>query len=146
MKIKRVQKVKPAAGQIVWTEATFDKLVAAQPEALQSRMRIDNAMILNVIARPGDPDRRTSRLVRDNHETPVRQAALARRGIRLLRSLLDSGVITRLAAPKADGRTIALAIDLPDDFALNQPLAHFALEALDLLAPESPPTPSTSSR
>ena len=138
VKIKRVQKVKPAAGQIVWTEATFDKLVAAQPEALQSRMRIDNAMILNVIARPGDPIAALSRLVRDNHETPVRQAALARRGIRLLRSLLDSGVITRLAGPAPDGRTIALAIDLPDDFALNQPLAHFALEALDLLAPESP--------
>ena len=110
----------------------------AEPEALQSRMRIDNAMILNVIARPGDPIAALSRLVRDNHETPVRQAALARRGIRLLRSLLDSGVITRLAAPKADGRTIALAIDLPEDFALNQPLAHFALEALDLLPPESP--------
>ena len=29
VKIKRVQKVKPAAGQIVWTEATFDKLAEA---------------------------------------------------------------------------------------------------------------------
>ncbi|MCA0336255.1 MAG: DUF3516 domain-containing protein [Actinobacteria bacterium] len=138
VKIKRVQRVKPAPGQIVWTEATFDKLVAAAPEALQSRMRIDNAMILNVIARPGDPVRALSRLVRDNHETPARQAALARRGIRLLRSLLDSGVVRRLPEPGPDGRTIDLAIDLPEDFALNQPLAHFALAALELIEPDSP--------
>jgi superfamily II DNA/RNA helicase len=138
LKVKRVQKVKPAPGQIVWTEATFDKLVAAQPEALQSRMRIDNAMILGVIARPGDPIRALSRLVRDNHETPARQAALARRGIRLLRSLLDSEVVRRLPEPAPDGRTIDLAIDLPEDFALNQPLAHFALAALELVDPDSP--------
>lgn len=137
VKIKRVQKVKPTPGQIVWTEATFDKLVAAAPEALQSRMRIDNAMILNVIARPGDPVRALSRLVRDNHETRRRQAALARRGIRLLRSLLDSGVVRRLPQPAPDGRTIDLAIDLPEDFALNQPLAHFALAALELVDPDS---------
>ena len=138
VKIKRVQRVKPAPGQIVWTEATFDKLVGATPEQLQSRMRIDNAMILNVIARPDDPIRALSRLVRDNHETPVRQAALARRGIRLLRSLLDSGVVRRLPTPGPDGRTIDLAVDLPEDFALNQPLAHFALAALELVDPDSP--------
>ena len=31
IKLKRVQRVKPEAGQIVWNEATFDKLVAAAP-------------------------------------------------------------------------------------------------------------------
>ena len=31
-----------------------------------------------------------------------------------------------------------LTVDLPDDFALNQPLAHFALAAFDLLDPEAP--------
>ncbi len=138
VKIKRVQRVKPAAGQIVWTEATFERLVAAAPEPLTSRMRIDNAMILNVLARPGNPVPALSRLVRDNHESHVRRAALARRGIRLLRSLLDSGVVTRRTEPGPDGRLLDLAVDLPEDFALNQPLAHFALAALDLLDPDSP--------
>ena len=36
------------------------------------------------------------------------------------------------------GRTVALTLDLPPDFALNQPLAPFALAALDLLDPDSP--------
>ena len=30
-----------------------------------------------------------------------------------------------------------LTVDLPDDFALNQELAHFALAALDVLDPEA---------
>ena len=138
VKIKRVQRVKPEAGQIVWTEATFDKLVGSAPESLQSRMRVDNAMILNVLARPGNPVAALSRLVRDNHESAVGRAKLARRAIRLGRSLLDSGVVTRLPEPGADGRTIQLAVDLPADFALNQPLAHFALAALELLDAEAP--------
>ena len=31
-----------------------------------------------------------------------------------------------------------LTVELPDDFALNQPLAHFALAAFDVLDPEAP--------
>jgi hypothetical protein len=30
-----------------------------------------------------------------------------------------------------------LTVDLPEDFALNQPLAHFALAAFDVLDPEA---------
>ena len=138
VKIKRVQRVKPEPGQIVWSEASFEKLVAAAPEALQSRMKVDNALIVNVLARPGDAVRALSRLLRDNHESLAGQARLARRAIRLGRSLLDSGVVVRLPEPDADGRTLALTVDLPEGFALNQPLAHFALAALDLLDPDSP--------
>ena len=36
------------------------------------------------------------------------------------------------------GRRYVLTVDLPPDFALNQPLSHFALEVLDLLDAESP--------
>ena len=138
VKLKRVQRVKPEAGQIVWNEATFDKLVASAPEPLVSRMHVDNAMILNVIARPGDAVRSLSRLTRDNHEDAAGRARLARRAIRLGRSLLDSGVVVRLPEPDPQGRTLALTVELPDDFALNQPLAHFALAALELLDPAEP--------
>ena len=138
VKVKRVQRVKPEAGQIVWSEATFDKIVAASPEPLQSRMKVDNSMILAVLARPGNPVAALSDLVRHNHETPAGQARLARRAIRLGRSLLDSGVVVRRETPGPDGRSIDLAVELPEDFALNQPLAHFALAALELLDQESP--------
>ena len=137
-KLRKVQRRKAPEGSIVWTEQTFDKLVASEPEALTSKMRIDNSMILAIMARPGDPVAALSRLVRDNHESPAGQARLALRAIRLGRSLLDSGVVVRLPEPAADGRTVELTVDLPADFALNQPLAHFALAALDLLDPDSP--------
>ena len=48
------------------------------------------------------------------------------------------GVLTRLDEPDELGRRYVLTVDLPPDFALNQPLAHFALAALDVLDPESP--------
>jgi superfamily II RNA helicase len=136
VKLKRVQRVKPEPGQIVWTEQTFDKLVAAAPEPLVSRMRVDNAMLLNLVARPGDPVAALHRLLEENHETPAAQERLAQRACRLGTSLLDSGILVRLDPPGPDGRTIDLTLDLPPDFALNQPLAHFALAALELLDAE----------
>jgi hypothetical protein len=47
-------------------------------------------------------------------------------------------VLTRLDEPDAYGRRYVLTVDLPPAFALNQPLAHFALAALDVLDPEDP--------
>jgi hypothetical protein len=78
------------------------------------------------------------RLMTDNHEDRRGRLRLSRRALRLSRSLLVSGVLTRLAEPDEFGRRYALTVDLPEDFALNQPLAHFALTVLDTLDPESP--------
>ena len=55
--------------------------------------------------------------------------------------LVAAGVLTWLPEPDAEGRTIALAVDLQENFALNQPLASFALQALELLGQESEPDP-----
>jgi superfamily II RNA helicase len=129
---------KPPDGTVVWSEQTFDKLVAGEPEPLVSRMRVDNAMLINVVAREEDAFPVFRRLLRDNHEDPRQQARLARRALRLARSLVGSNVLTRLPEPDEFGRRYILTVDLPVDFALNQPLAHFALAAFDLLDPESP--------
>ena len=56
-KLKRVQRKKPADGVVSWTEETFERLRDATPEPLVSRMRVNHAMILNVINQPADPDR-----------------------------------------------------------------------------------------
>ena len=129
---------KPPEGTVVWTEQTFDKLVAGVPEPLVSRMKVDNAMLINVVARETDAFAVMRRLLRDNHEDERSQVRLARRALRLARSLLHSGVLTRLDELDELGRRYVLTVDLPPDFALNQPLAHFALAALDVLDPESP--------
>jgi hypothetical protein len=125
-------------GAVVWSAQTFDKLVSGVPDPLPSRMRVDNAMLVNVLAREEDAFPVLRRLLTDNHEDRRSQLRLARRALRLGRSLVRSGVLTRLDQPDLYGRRYVLTVDLPDDFALNQPLAHFALAAFDLLDPEAP--------
>jgi hypothetical protein len=133
----KAQLKKAPEGAVVWTEQTFDKLVHGAPERLVSRMRVDNSMLLNVVAREEDAFPVMRRLLQDNHEDRRQQLRLSRRALRLARSLVRSGVLTRLEVPDEHGRRYVLTVDLPDDFALNQPLAHFALAALDLLDPEA---------
>ncbi|MFC6285368.1 DEAD/DEAH box helicase [Nocardioides sp. GCM10027113] len=136
-KRSKAQLKKPPEGTVVWTEQTFDKLVSGEPEALVSRMKVDNAMLINVLTRDEDAFGVMRRLLTENHEDRRQQVRLVRRALRLARSLVHSGVVTRLEQPDEAGRRYVLTVDLPADFALNQPLAHFALAAFDVLDPES---------
>ncbi|MGW6277205.1 DEAD/DEAH box helicase [Kribbella sp. NPDC055071] len=137
-KLRRVQKKKPPEGFVTWGEDTFDRLVAAEPEPLQSRMRVSHAMLLNVIARDGDAFASMRQLLQDNHEDSKAQLRLIRRAIQIYRTLLTAGVVERLDEPDEFGRSLRLTVDLQKDFSLNQPLSTFALAALDLLDPEDP--------
>ena len=133
----KAQLRKPPEGTVVWTEQTFEKLVAGVPEQLVSRMKVDNAMLINVLSREEDAFPVLRRLLQDNHEPRRQQLKLSRRAIRLARSLVSSQTLTRLDEVDELGRRYVLTEDLPPDFALNQPLSHFALAAFDLLDPES---------
>ncbi|MCK0110746.1 DUF3516 domain-containing protein [Ornithinimicrobium sp. F0845] len=137
-KQRKVQRRKPPEGFVNWTEETYDKLVVAEPEALVSRMRVDHSMILNVVARQGDPFVNLRKLLRDNHEDPRAQVRLSRKAITLARSLLDSGVLERLPEPQESGRQVILSAGVQENFALNQPLAPFAVAALEVLDREDP--------
>lgn len=132
------QLTKPPPGTVVWTQATFDKLVSGEPEPMRSRMRVDNAMLVNVLAREEDAFPVLRRLLMENHEDRRTQLAHARRALRLARSLVHNGVLKRLDEPDEFGRRYVLTVELPPDFALNQPLSLFAIAALDLLDPEAP--------
>jgi superfamily II RNA helicase len=136
-KKRKVQVRKPPEGTVVWTEETFQRLRDATPEALVSRMRVDHAMILNVVNQPGDPVTTMRALMEDNHEDERGRAKLTTQAQQLGDELVAAGVLKWLDEPDEDGRTLALAVELQENFALNQPLASFALNALDLLDPES---------
>jgi superfamily II RNA helicase len=137
-KQRKVQRKKPPEGQVTWNEATFERLVAAEPEPLTSRMRVSHAMLLNVIAREGNPFEAMRRLLRDNHEESRQQVRLVRRAVAQYRALLSAGVVESVDPPDEDGRTVRLLDDLQLGFALNQPLSTFALATFDLLDADAP--------
>ncbi|GAA3182293.1 hypothetical protein GCM10020255_076910 [Rhodococcus baikonurensis] len=74
-KIKKIQRKKAPEGFVSWSEATFDRLVAASPEPLVSRFSVSNSMLLNVIARPGNCFDAMRHLLEDNHESRRRSAS-----------------------------------------------------------------------
>lgn len=136
-KRRKLVRRKAPEGMVPWGENTMNRLMEAAPEALTSNMRVSTAMILDVVDRPGDPFAAMRRLLTDNHEPRKRQLRHIREAVGIARSLLQAGVVERLDKPEADGRRYRLTVDLPPDFALNQPLSTFALAAVDVLDPDS---------
>ncbi|MCV7282143.1 DUF3516 domain-containing protein [Mycolicibacterium flavescens] len=136
-KRRKLVRRKVPEGMVPWSESTMKRLVDATPEPLTSNLRVSTAMILDVVARPGDPFAAMRRLLTDNHEPRKRQLQHIREAVGIARSLLQAGVIERLDAPEPDGRRYRLTVDLPPDFALNQPLSTFALAAVEALDPDA---------
>ena len=136
-KRRKLVRRKVPEGMVPWSETTMTRLVEAVPEPLTSSMRISTSMILDVVDRPGDPFVAMRRLLTDNHEPRKRQLQHIREAVGIARSLLQAGVLERLDEPGADGRRYRLTVDLPRDFALNQPLSTFALAAIEALDPAS---------
>ncbi len=142
-KLRKLVRKSAPQGFVNWTDKTFERLRDAPPEPLTSSFVVNHAMVLNVLARPGDPVAAMTRLLTDNHEPPARRSAAVRRAITIYRSLRAAGVVERVdvpdpAAPHGHRRTVRLTRDLPSMFALNQPLSPFAYAALALLDPDAP--------
>ncbi|GGK41385.1 DEAD/DEAH box helicase [Nocardia camponoti] len=137
-KLRKVVRRKPPEGFVSWSEETFDRLIAAQPEPMVSRFSVTNSLLLNVIARPGNCFQAMRHLLEDNHETRAQQRKHILRALRLYRALRDAGVVQQLSEPDATGRMARLTVDLQRDFALDQPLSPFALAAFELLDRDSP--------
>ena len=143
-KRRNVVRKKPPEGFVSWGEPTYERLVNAEPEVLTSHFQVSHSMLLNVLARPGDPVAAMRHLLTENHDPPGAQRRHVRSALAGYRALKAAGVVERLPEPDAasstpgGGRTIRLTVDLPRDFALNQPLSPFALAAFDLLDRASP--------
>ena len=136
-KLKKLVKRKPPEGFVSWGEPTFERLVSSPPEPLTSSFEVSHSMVLNVIARRGDPFANLRKLLEDNHEPRAAQLKHIKHAIAIYRTLLAGEVVERLPEPEPDGRQVRLTIDLQPDFALNQPLSPFAVAALGILDPDS---------
>jgi superfamily II RNA helicase len=137
-KRRKVVRKKPPEGFVSWGTPTFERLVAAEPEPLTSSFKVSHAMLLNVIARPGNAFAAMRHLLTEGHEDRAAQRRHISRAIAIYRALLAGGVVERLAEPDAEGRWVRLTVDLQFDFALNQPLSPLALAAIELLDRDAP--------
>ncbi|MCI1666429.1 MAG: DUF3516 domain-containing protein [Olsenella sp.] len=136
---KRARKIKvktPPSDFVGWNKQTFEWLIAAEPEKLRPRLRITHSMVLAEIEQGGDAWARTHKLIEDSAQTPEEKAALSQRTDEVFATLIDAGVVE--CHEEEDGTTsYLLTVDLPEDFALDQPLSPFLLAAIELLDPES---------
>ena len=144
-KLRKIKRKKPPEGFVTWNKQTFERLCEAAPETLKPRLAITHSMVLSMVERGGDARRRVSELIAGSLQSPEEKARLEARADEIFATLIDSGVVVVADIPPAAGaptdaepeRDYALTVDLPEDFALDQPLSPFLLAALELLDPES---------
>lgn len=135
-KLKKVKRKKAPEGFVTWNENTFDKLIDADPETLVPHMKVTHSMVLNEVAQGGDARYRIDRLIDDSAQTPEQKERLHDRADEIFQTLFDTNVIE--TEDRDDGgKDYFMTVDMPDDFALDQPLSPFLLAALELLDPES---------
>ena len=140
-KRRKIVRKKAPEGRVNWTDKTFERLRDAAPETLTSQFQVTTTMVLNLMERVGDPVAAMAGLLERAHEPEGQRRRHVRRALEIYLSLRTAGVVTHVSSAQAaaDGRPrLRLAVDLPADFALNQPLAPFALAAMDLLNVEAP--------
>ena len=133
-KARKIKRKKAPEGFVGWNKQTFEKLIDTSPEALQPRMRMTHAIVLAEIEQGGDARTRIYKLIEDSAQTAEEKLALRIRADEIIKTLVDSEVVK--IEQSEDGEEIyTLTIELPDNFALDQPLAPFMLAALELLDP-----------
>lgn len=135
-KARKIKAKKPPEGFVGWNKQTFERLIAAVPEPLRPRMKVTHSMVLAEVEQGGDAWARVHRLVEESAQPEAEKAALATRADEIFATLQDAGVVTREELPDGSA-SWSTTVDLPDDFALDQPLSPFLLAALELLDPES---------
>ena len=144
-KLRKIKRKKPPEGFVTWNKQTFERLCDAAPETLKPRMRITHSMVLSMVERGGDARMRVRELIASSLQTPEEKEQLYQRADEIFATLIDSGVVVVTEVPPAGDapadaepeRDYTLTVDLPEDFALDQPLSPFLLAALELLDPES---------
>ena len=92
-KRRKIVRKKPPEGSLTYSASTYERLVAAPPEPLRSRMRVTHAMVLNVLDQWEGQQEALHTLLLDNHEDAERRERLVERAVQVLASLLRAGVV-----------------------------------------------------
>lgn len=138
-KKKKLVKQSAPEGSVGWDAKTFERLMTAPSEELQSRFSVSHGMLLLMLSRDTDGCRAMQHLIRDCHETETKKNALRRRAWQLFRALVDRKIVEILPRDSRppSGRKVRVNVELQDDFSLHQALSLYLIDTLPLLDRES---------
>ena len=135
-KARKVKTSKPPEGFVGWNEDTYRRLVDAAPETLKPRMEMTHAIALAEVMQGGPAWQRTHDLVDASLQPDEEKERLHRRADEVFATLQAAGLIA--CERNEDGEEAWFVQgEVPEGFALDQPLSPFLLAALELLDRES---------
>ena len=135
---KFVRRKPPEKGYVAWDQATFTRLISAQPERLQPQLQITHGLLLNVLGRTHeDGCRALQSLIRPSHEPAKARKAHFKRAWQLFRALVARKIV-EFVPRDASGVHLRLNVGLQQDFSMNQTLSLYVHDTLALLDPEAP--------
>jgi hypothetical protein len=139
---RKVHRAAPPKGFVHYDDKTFERLIASEPEPLQSRFRVTPHLVATVLARPDGPEA-LKELLSTNHDTPARRREHKKRAINVYRSLEAAGVAERLRYDdgSCSGVRIGSSIDGSDELlsvSFSSPLGPFAIEVVSALDQDDP--------
>ncbi|MBI4933881.1 MAG: DUF3516 domain-containing protein [Actinobacteria bacterium] len=131
---RKATKAKAPDGFVHYDEATMQRLMTAQPEALTSRFKVTADMVANVLGRPDGPAA-LKHLLNTNHDAPPRRRLHKRRAIAVYRSLEAAGVAARQHDEhgRCAGVRVGSLIEGTDErsaLRFSAPLMPFAIEVI----------------
>ena len=139
---KAVKSARVPEGFVQYDEATMERLVTGQPEALASRFRVTADLVASVLSREDGPTA-LKHLLRTNHDPAPRRRQHQRRAIAVYRSLEAAGVAERLR--DANGRCLGVRVGSLVDGAdersalrFSSPLMTFAIEVIATIDRDDP--------
>ena len=136
-KLKKIKRKKAPEGFVNWSEATLTKLIGMQPETLVPHMKVSHSLVLDEIAQGGNAWKRIRELISSSAQPEGNKKELMETAASVMQTLISSGIAEKWELE--DGTTdYTLAVDMPDDLAMDQPLAPFLIAALELLDPDDP--------
>ncbi|MEN9647050.1 MAG: hypothetical protein RL238_3719 [Actinomycetota bacterium] len=139
---RKATKAKAPDGFVHYDEATMQRLMTAQPEALTSRFKVTADMVANVLGRPDGPSA-LKRLLNTNHDAPARRRQHKRRAIALYRSLEAADVAERRRDEhgRCAGVRVGSLVEGTDERAalrFSAPLMPFAIEVVSTFDHDDP--------
>ena len=138
-KARKIKTSKPPDGFVGWNEGTYRRLIEAAPETLKSRMQMTHAIALAEVMQGGPAWQRTHDLIDDSLQPEAEKEQLHLRVDEVFGTLEAAGLIAHEPAGDAsEDDEWYVNGEVPEGFALDQPLSPFLLAALELLDRDDP--------